>query len=346
MLNLKCFVVVILGLVVAATSVLSLAQTSKIIGPKSVLVLTLRSATQTTRCTNATMDAIVFTDTRTTTPYSGSVAGYYSEQSYGQMSLFGHVSGPYPVDMTLSCTLPHMEQWADAADAAAKAAGVNVSAYSSKLYMLPPESTAMCSPWGGWTEGNRVWMRDDQCDAKHILSHELGHTFGAHHAGIPGSTNAARYGDASTTMGGLLLLADVVTRRPADPSTFDLWNTMAHFNAPGKIDAGWLPASAIQTVTVGGSYKIAPLEKMPSTDVQVVKIGTTLFSYRRALGYDSDLRRQYLDNTSVHIGSDGEDTTHFANLRDGQSFSDGKVTVTQTRHDATYAYLNISFSRK
>ncbi len=345
MLDLKRFVVAILGLVLAA-GIFSLAQTSKILGPKSVLVLTLRSATQTTRCTNAILDAIVFTDARTATPYSGSVAGYYSEQSYGQMSMSGQVSGPYTVDMTLSCTRPNMEQWADAADAAAKAAGVNVSAYSSKLYMLPPESTTMCSPWGGWADGNRVWMRDDHCDAKHILSHELGHTFGARHAGLPGSTNDARYGDASTTMGGLLLLADVVTRRPADPSTFDLWNTMAHFNAPGKIDAGWLPASAILTVTVGGNYKIAFLEKTPSNDVQVVKIGTTLFSYRRAVGHDSDLRSQYLDNTSVHIGSDGGDTILFANLRDGQSFSDGKVVVTQVRHDATYAYLEISFSHK
>jgi hypothetical protein len=318
---------------------------SNALGPKSVLVLTLRSSTNTTRCTNATMNAIVFTDKRSDTPYSGSVAGYYSENSYGQMTMSGQVSGPYTLDMTLPCTLSNMNTWADAADAAAKAAGVNVNAYDAKVYMLPPESTTMCSPWGGWTDDNRVWIRDDQCDAKFILAHEFGHTFGASHASIPGSTNSARYGDASSVMGGLLLPADSATHRPADTSTFDLWNSTAHFNAPGKIDLGWLPAHTIQTVTVGGSYKVAMLERTPSSDIQVLRIGTTFFSYRRAVGYDADLRSQYLDNTSVHTGGNGRETILLANLGDGQSFTDGSgLTVTQTRHDSIYAYLMVTLS--
>jgi hypothetical protein len=315
------------------------------LGRKSVLVLTLRSSSNTTRCTNATMNAIVFTDKRSDSHYSGSVAGYYSENSYGQMTMSGDVSGPYMVDMTVACTLSNMQKWADAADSGAAAAGVNVAAYDAKLYMLPPESTTKCSPWGGWTEDNRVWVRDDQCDAKFILAHELGHTFGASHASIPGSTNSARYGDASSVMGGLLLPADSATSRPPDPSTFDLWNSTAHFNAPGKIDLGWLPAQTIQTVTVGGRYKIAMLERTPSSDIQVLRIGTTFFSYRRAVGYDADLRKQYVDNTSVHTGGNGDETILLANLGDGQSFTDGLgMTVTQTRHDSLFAYLTVSMS--
>jgi len=330
------------------------------LGPKSVLVLTLRSSTQTTRCTNATMSAIVFTDKRSASPYSGSVAGFYSENSYGQMTISGQVSGTYPIDMTFPCTLSNMKTWADAADAAATAAGVNVNAYDAKVYMLPPESTTKCSPWGGWTEGNRIWIRDDQCDAKFILAHELGHTFGASHSSIPGSTNEATYGDASSNMGGLLLVADSVTRRPADPTTLYIWNRTAHWNAPEKIDAGWLTGNSVQTVSVGGSYRVAMLEQAPSTDPQVLKIGTKYISYRRAVGYDSDLWNvcgfhaggwaactpgQYVDKTSVHTGGNGRETILLANLGDGQSFTDGSgLTVTQTRHDSIYAYLMVTFS--
>src|SRR5207248_905873 len=122
-------------------------------GHKSVLVLTLRSASNPTRCTNATMNAVFFTDNR-------SIAGYYAENSYGQMTISGEVSGPYTVDMTLPCTYPNRQKWADAADAAAAAAGVNVGAYDSKVYILPPESTTKCNP-PGLAVGHRVYMRDD-----------------------------------------------------------------------------------------------------------------------------------------------------------------------------------------
>jgi len=306
---------------------------------KSVLVLTLRSSSNTTRCTNATMSAILFTDNR-------SVAGYYAENSYGQMTMSGDVSGPYTVDMTLPCTQPNMQKWADAADSAAAAAGVNVNAYDAKVYMLPPESTTKCSPWGGLVIGNRVWMRDDYSDSKHILAHELGHTFRARHTGTPGFTNSATYGDASSVMGGLVLLADSVTGRSADPATFDLWNSTAHFNAPQKIALGWLPGANVRTVTVGGSYKVALLENV-RTDVQALKViaGSRIYycSYRRAVGFDSDLRRQYVDKTSVHISDNSGASTLNADLGDGQSYSNGQFTVSQTSHDATYAYLTVSF---
>ena len=326
------------------------------VGRKSVLVLRLRSATRTTRCSVTTMNKLVFTEKRTAIPHSGSIASYFFENSYGRTSMAGRVVGPYTVDMSVPCTLANLNKWADAADVAAQAEGVNVSSFNSTVYLLPPESSTLCSPWGGEWDKSRVWMRDDQCDSKHILSHELGKSvYGAHRAAIPGEA----FGDASTTMGGLLLPADIATGRLADSSTFDLWNTMAQFNAPGKIDLGWLPTNVIRTVTVGGQYKVALLEKHVVNDIQVLRIhganGVSDFyiSYRRAVGFDSDLRAQYREKTSVHTdvhiddhaAGPGNHSTLLANLADGQSFTDASgLTVMQVRHDATYAYLTISFS--
>src|SRR6266404_203891 len=100
---------------------------------KSVLVLSLRSATQAQRCSNATLSAEVFTD-------ANSVQAYYAENSYGRASISGTVSGPYTIAMGDTCD---QVGWASQANAAATAAGVNVGAYDEKIYVLPPESIAL-----------------------------------------------------------------------------------------------------------------------------------------------------------------------------------------------------------
>jgi len=59
---------------------------------KSMLVLSLRSAAQAQRCSDATFAAEVFTD-------GNSVQAYYAENSYGLASISGTVSGPYTIAM-------------------------------------------------------------------------------------------------------------------------------------------------------------------------------------------------------------------------------------------------------
>jgi hypothetical protein len=129
---------------------------------------------------------------------------------------------------------------------------------------------------------------------------------------------------------------------------------MPHFNAPGKVDAGWLPGSAVQTVTVAGSFQVTSVETVPSAgQVQALKIkgangGTDYyyFSYRQAIGFSSGLEPQYVATTSVHrwSGVAGSPTYLLANLADGQTFTDASgLRVTQTSHDASHAYITVSF---
>lgn len=322
---------------------------------RSVLVLSLRSATQAQRCSNATLLAEVFTD-------ANSVQAYFEENSYGRASISGMVSGPYTIAPGNTCD---RNGWADQADAAAMAAGVNVNEYESTVYVLPPESMAVgCTPgtsnFRGFPRGKRITIREDGCDSRFDIAHELGHGFGSGHSGIAPTyvsrpvpdarQTVARqlmYGDLSSVMGGTFDgLVDEETWRA-------MFNVTPHFTAPQKIYLGWLPARNVQTVTVGGSYTLSLLEAR-RTDFQALKViaasSTYYLSYRRAVGFDSSLLRKYADKTSVHtfdVDVPGEyasnvSTLH-ASLGDRQSFSDGQFTVTQVRHDATYAYLTISF---
>ena len=305
-------------------------QTAVTSGPRSTIVILLKTATGTPGATNDALNAAVFTA-------SDSVSAYYAENSYGLISLSGTVTGPYTISLGSAC---NRRAWASAADAAATAAGVNLSAYVHKIYIEPPESEALCVPFEaqGDTEGNRVWVRGDHSTSRLILSHEIGHNLGLQHAASP---MQAQYGDCSTVMG----CAPVIN--PAIPAN---WHDTAQFNAPEKIQLGWVPTNRVQTVTAAGNYRVALLETA-STDVQALKIRGALegsdyyyFSYRRPVGFDRPLLSWYTDKTSVHKWGGGRSFIQ-ANLADGQSFSDGKVTVRQTSHDATYAYIKVSFDK-
>ena len=307
------------------TPTLTVRQAAVTSGPQSTIVLSLKTASGTPGATNDTLNAAVFTA-------SDSVSAYYAENSYGLISLSGTVTGPYTISLGSTCD---RRAWASAADAAATAAGVNLSAYAHKVYIEPPETAALCGS-EGLGNRNQVWIRGDHCDSRLDISHEIGHNLGLQHAASPTQDN---YGDGSTIMG----LAPVIN--PAIPAN---WHDMPQFNAPEKIQLGWVPTNRVQTVTAAGNYRVALLETA-STDVQALKIRGALegndyyyFSYRRPVGFDRTLLSWYTDNTSVHKWGGGRSFIQ-ANIADGQSFTDGPLTVTQTSHDAKYAYLLVSF---
>src|SRR5437588_90336 len=235
-------------------------------GVESTIVISLRTATGKANSTNAALDAAIFTDSK-------SVSAYYKENSYGLINLQGRVVGPYTISLGDQC---RRSMWADAADAAATAAGVDLSAYKHKVYIEPRETINLCGGAGQSVSRERVFIPGLFSSSRWMIAHELGHDFGSSHAGIL----SQEYGDYSSTMGGWI--------SPNGPPSS--WNNTPHFNAPEKIQMGWLPARNVQTVTVAGNYRVAFLEAS-SADVQVLKIhgannGTDnyYFSYRRPVG--------------------------------------------------------------
>ena len=330
------------SILLVAASQLTTTTQAPFVGVKSLIVLTMKTSQSVPRCSNAMLNAAFFTD-------ATSVAAYYAENSNGLMSLSGTVSGPYEINLNESPRVgggaPSMDRptcmrraWADAADAAATAAGAKLATYHYKAYIEPPETKTLCE-FGGDAElkGTRMWLRDDFCDSKHIMAYSLGENIGAPN----GATPTDFWGDASTVMGGYV--------RPPDLS---LWNSMVHFNAPQKIAMGWLPVANIQTVAAPGSFRLALLDGV-STELQTLKIkgansGSAYYyvSYRRATGFSSDLRTEYVDKVSVTQWSGNSRTNMLASLDDGQSFTDSSgLKITQTSHDARHANVAVSFDK-
>jgi len=257
---------------------------------------------------------------------TSSVDALYRETSHGAISFSGAVVGPYALNHS-SGTCDSI-RWADAADAAARADGIDIDAYSRKVYVLP-NTCSVAGHGEVGTNPSRSWVY--RCDVPDVFAHELGHNLGMWHAGTP----IGAYGDISDIMG--------ASGRP-----------FRQINAPHKEQMGWLPSQELMAVGTDGTYDVAPLELNPldvtvPSALKIFKPDTNehyYVSYRQGIGFDANLQLfSYLDRTSVHQWSGAGNTNLVAVLGDGESFVDAVngITLTQTGHTSDHAAVQIRF---
>ncbi len=117
---------------------------------------------------------------------SNSVKAYFSDASYGQVTVTGDVFGWYQIAATDDAC--DSSTWATQAKAVATAAGVNLSAYQHIAYVFP-RSTA-CG-WAGlaYMPGKESW--NNGALSVRVAGHELAHNFGVHHASTLACTAVA-----------------------------------------------------------------------------------------------------------------------------------------------------------
>jgi uncharacterized protein (TIGR03437 family) len=264
-----------------------------------------------------------------------SVKTLFEENSFGSVSFTGDVAGPYTITSPATCDTGNIQAQADQS---AKAAGINISDYTHRIFMMPNDMTEVCSWTGYSTLGGSPtleWINSGDFNPFTtspiiILAHELGHGLNMLHAqAILANGSLDEYGDQSCLMG---------------DSSYNITN----FNVLHRIQEGWIPLSNIQQVTESGVYQIHFAEQQASV-VQAIQIsavgipGTLYISYRRPIGLDKRLPRVFTAGASIHYWTGGVSQTQLASapapwggaLSDGQTYSvpRGSVKITQISHD-------------
>jgi hypothetical protein len=312
-------------------------------GPRKVAVLLVNFTNDTSQpWTPAQAASTMFTA-------PNSVNNYFQEESYGAVSLTGDVYGWYTLPMSnAGCAT---STWANAANAMATSAGVNLAAYQHIVYAFPFADSCY---WSGLASmpGSHVWING--YFMLQTLGHELSHNLGVHHAAslscLNGGSRVAYSSSCSYSEYGDPF--DIMGSGPYQTSVYH------------KAQIGWLNPLAQQTVTSSGTYTISPTE-WAAGGVQALRIprgasGQYFYlEYRRPYGFDTfNLADPVVNGVTIRVAPDtsvinlsylidanpATSTFNDAALRAGQTFTDSVdgITVSTTSVNSSGATVQVT----
>lgn len=188
----------------------------------------------------------------------------FSKNNASKSEVYGPFTIPIAISKEKSC---RPEIWALLAMELAKKEGVDFKDFDHLIFILPA-SIKMQSKLCGWNGlGHlgclfqcKAWVSN--CDSLGVYVHEIGHNLGLQHSASynPLTDEYAEYGDPTAIMSN---------------RWFHSKNEVFYFNAPHRIEKGWIEKEHILDVDSSGIYKIMPFNKPPiDGKYQVLRIKT------------------------------------------------------------------------
>lgn len=197
--------------------------------------------------------------------------------------------------------------------------------------------------------------------SEYTFAHELGHVLGADHANLMFCVKNATGQDvcASQEYGDRY---DVMGSNGVNESL-----GLFHFNAPHKIQAGWLESSQVQEIKADGTYDLSAIESSaPGIKAMKIKKADSndhyYLEYRDGSGFDSDIKSAVGGSTLIHRWNDKHFDTTTKNptnlikvgsstdlgseaLKDGMTYNDSinGISIKQLSHNQDQATLQITF---
>jgi len=232
-----------------------------------------------------------------------SVASTYASLSTNQTEVSGQVVTA-PVELGRLGGSCRLNAWAKRALAAYPG---DSRAFNRHVIVLP--AAAACGAAGlahitAPGERSRLWINDRYACDVGVLTHELGHSFGMHHAWKGGSP----YGDLTDVMG------------------FPRSQTL---NAPHRMQMGWTPNRDVAEA-LEGDYEMQSLDvETPSTSThpRVLQLSDRgrdplFIAYRTADGLGRTLHPSVHNHVTVHRQHPGRRTELLATLAAGETYDD------------------------
>ncbi|QSX42122.1 Ig-like domain-containing protein [Shewanella cyperi] len=320
-------------------------STAAVSGTHSVLVAEVNFAVNPiVRFTVADIDAMVMQDS----------SAFFSENSYGAMSLGGSVADPVTVDVDVSVC--NTDVVAAAADAELVRRGYNIDGFDHVMYLIPthPKCT-----WSGKANvnGKRSWIKRVQLST---INHELGHNLGLYHA------NKKDCADLTTKPSSQCTVYEYGDYLAAMSGT----NTPKHFTSFNKQLLGWMQGRMV-TVTSDSRVTLSAVETDAGSFPQALRIangtdenGQPLYyyvEYRQAVGFDSSLATEasnFLNGVRLREGADNNPASGYLldptpnstsydwddiSLAPGQVFEQQGVRLEVVSSNADSVVLDISF---
>ena len=294
---------------VTPTSVTTIAVTpSRTLGEQKVLVILFNFANNSAQPYEPTAADSV----------NAQVRDFYLENSYQQTEMNFAVTGWHTIAATN--TTCDYSAWASQADAAATAAGFDVTAYARRIYAFP--ETNACAWWGmGNVGGPRSWINGTY--NTRVVAHEQGHNFGNRHSH---ASKCDANGCVSVDYGD-------------DRDVLGAGGVVGHMNAFQKERLGWLnyeSAPIIEEPTASGDYWIDNYEAVAGgrKGLKIWNAAAGNFFYveaRERVGFDAGLPPGVVLHTGAPSNSD---SSYQLDLAPTTSAWDSTLDVGQTFVDA------------